>query len=717
MKAREIMGTVAALGIAATAQAQVTSPGPAEDTPDANRIVVTAQKREQLLQEVPVSVSVMGATALKNAKLDTGTEIARMVANLRVSVLGDESQPKFSLRGISTSEFNLNAISPTGAFFDEVYIGAQYLGGAQLFDIERVEVLRGPQGTLFGKNTTAGAVNFISKKPTFKKQAEVTLGVGSNNYREAKGAFELPLVDERLSARLAVSAAGSDGYIHNVNPNGHDLSSIDRKAARLTLGYKDQTGLSGSLRLWAVNNNADAVGATNTGLAAGGLNAYGKNPRVNPFNGRPLGDYEVATDRSGDIEVRGQGGYLTLNKRFDAGTITSITSFLNGRFLNLVDADGTMDPLLHIDFATSTHEMSQDLRFSSAFDGPFQFITGIYYQRDNVDIGTTYTIFGGPPVLPILGQRYQQARRSLAAYVDGTYEFDEVYSLYAGVRYTRDEGALRNFQVTPIIPVQPQLDYNDSKPTGRLGMNAKLSRDLMVYAHYARGYRSSAFNGGALTNAADLNVASPEYLNSYEGGVKSQMLDRKLTLNLSGFRYDFKNQQFLNVIGIGNQQLVNAGQSRVTGLEIEAALQPSSALRLNASLGLLDGTYRRLVLNGADVSGKRMIEAPRYTANVGLDYSHPVGGYKLNFHGDAGFVGEQFFLATNEPASRVGRSSDVSARLSLLSPSRKIEYAIYGKNLSDNRKPAGLVLDATSQTRFTTIAYPRRYGIDVTFRY
>jgi iron complex outermembrane recepter protein len=715
---KEVLGTLAALGIAISAQAQTTPPPPPPvDDADINKVVVTAQKREQLLQEVPVSVSVMNSKALNNAKIDTGTEIARLVANLRVSVLGDESQPKFSLRGISTSEFNLNAISPTGAFFDEVYVGAQYLGGAQIFDVERVEVLRGPQGTLFGKNTTAGAVNFLSKKPTFKNQGELSLGVGSNSYREAKGVVEVPLIENRLSARFAFTGAQSDGYIRNANPGGHDLSNIDRKAARLTLGYKDQDGLNGTLRLWAVNNNPDAIGATNTGLAANGLNAYGKNPRINPFTGQRLGDYEVATDRSGDIEVRGQGGYLTLNKRTDLGTITSITSFLNGRFLNLVDADGTMDPLLHIDFTTTSHEFSQDLRFSTDFDGPFQFIAGLYHQRDNVDIGTTYTIFGGPPVLPILGEGYRQERRSLAGYVDGTYEFGDIYTVYGGIRYTRDEGELRDFRVTPIIPVQATLAYKDSKPTGRLGMNAKLSRDLMIYGHYARGYRSSAFNGGALTNAADLNVARPEYLNSYEGGIKSQMLDRRLTLNVSAFRYDFKNQQFLNVIGIGNQQLVNAGQSRITGAEFETVLQASRELRLNASLGLLDGSYRSLVLNGINVSGNRMIEAPRYTANVGIDYSTPVQGYTLTFHGDASFIGEQYFLAANTPQSRVPATRDVSARLALLSPSKKIEYGIYGKNLSDNRNPTGIVLDPTSQTKFTTIPYPRRYGFDVTFRY
>ena len=715
---KEMLGTVAALGLAMSAQAQQAAPDATpQPVEDANTVVVTAQKREQRLQDVPVSVSVMNAQSLTNAKIDTGTEIARLVPNLRVSNLGDESQPKFSLRGISSSEFNLNAISPTGAFFDEVYVGAQYLGGAQIFDIERVEVLRGPQGTLFGKNTTAGAVNFISKRPRFKEEAEITVGAGNYGYKETKGVVEVPLIEDRLTARLAFTAAHSDGYIHNVNPNGHDLSNVDRKAARLTLGYKDGDGLTGTLRLFDVNNNPNAIGVVNTGLAANGLNANGKDPRINPFNGQRLGDNEVAFDRSGEIAVRGSGGYLTLNKSTDLGSITSITSFLNGRFQNLVDADGTMDPLLHIDFRTRTHEFSQDLRFTTAFDGPFQFIAGLYHQRDNVDIGTTYTIFGGPPVLPILNQQYLQERRSTAVYIDGTYDIDKVWSIYGGVRYTRDEGRLLDFRVTPVIPVQPELSYDDRKPTGRLGVDAKLNRSLMLYAHYARGYRSSAFNGGALTNAADLNVARPEYLNSYEGGVKSQLWDNKLTLNVSAFRYDFRNQQFLNVVGIGNQQLVNAGQSRITGMEVESFLQVNKELRLSASLGLLNGKYRSLVLNGVDLSGNRMIEAPRYTSNIGADYSMPINAYLLTLHGDASFNGDQYFLANNDPKSRVGATRDVSARIALLSPSKKVEVAVYGKNLSDNRNPTGIVLDATSQTKFTTVPYPRRYGVDVTFRY
>ena len=140
-------------------------------SPDDGTIIVTAQKREQRLQDVPVSVTALGSAQLEAAGIDSGTEIARQTPNLRVSVLGDESQPKFAIRGISTPEFNLNAISPTGVFYDEVYVGSSFLGGAQIFDIERVEVLRGPQGTLFGKNTTARSASVMANMVTPKSRA------------------------------------------------------------------------------------------------------------------------------------------------------------------------------------------------------------------------------------------------------------------------------------------------------------------------------------------------------------------------------------------------------------------------------------------------------------------------------------------------------------------------------------------------------------------
>ncbi|MDB5577825.1 MAG: TonB-dependent receptor [Bradyrhizobium sp.] len=714
---------VAALCIAPHAQAQSAPPAAAEpqatapaDSPD---IVVTAQKRAERLQDVPVSVTVLSGATLTSSRIDSGTEIARQTPNLRVSVLGDESQPKFALRGVSTPEFNLNAISPTGIFFDEVYVGASFLGGATTLDLERIEVLRGPQGTLFGKNTTAGAVNFISTAPTYRNEGMLSAGVGSYNYREFKGTGEAPLIDDKLTVRFAFNTAHSDGYIKNVNPAGNDLSNIDREAGRLTIGFKDDgSGFNGTLKLFLTQEDANAIGAINRGTGPGGTNAFGINPRVNPFTGAPLTKHQVATDRSGIIQVRGLGGYLTLNKDFGGVTLTSISSYIKGRFLNTVDGDGSIVNLLHIDFASRTRETSQDLRIATNGHGPFKLIAGLYYYHDDIDISTVYTLFGGPPIFPVLTQSYNQKRTSYAAYADATFDLGSFLTIYGGLRYTDDKGRLTNFQVDPIIPVQTDRTYHDRQPTGRAGVRVKLGRDAMIYGQYARGYRSSAINGGALTNPADLNVAMPEKLDSYEVGLKTQFLDRRVTFNASAFYYDFSNQQFINVVGIGSQQLVNAGKSRITGLEVETSVRPFRGLQFSAGLGLLDAKYRALVLNGVNLSGNRMIEAPKLTLNLAGDYSIPVGAKgAISFHVDSTHASSQYFSATNSSDFLIPGFWDVGARIAFREPSGRFEFSVYAKNLTDNQVDSGVQIDPSTMTRFATVPYPRRYGVDITARF
>ncbi|MCP5388187.1 MAG: TonB-dependent receptor [Novosphingobium sp.] len=712
-----LAGTVALSALAAgaaSASAQETQSG----AYSAADIVVTARKREERLQDVPIAVTVLSGETLSRARIDSGTEIARQTPNLRVSLLGDESQPKFSMRGIASSEFTLNSISSTGVFFDEVYVGAPHLGGAQMFDIERVEVLRGPQGTLFGKNTTAGAINFISRTPKFRPEAELTAGYGEQDYMELRGAAEVPLIEDRLTIRLAGNFAHSDGYVKNLNPAGRDLSNIDRTAGRLTLAYKDDNGFDATLRLFVIANDARAIGAINTGLGPGGTNAYGINPRINPFTGDPLTRHQVATDRSGEIEVRGKGGYLTLNKDLGPVTVTSISSWIKGRFLNTVDADGTIADLLHIDFASENKEISQDLRLTTNGSGPIKLIAGLYYYKDDVDIDTLYYLFSGAAQLR---QLYNQKRRSYAAYIDGTFDLSEMISVYAGIRYTDDKGKINDFQVVPIIPVNAAYSfprYHDKEPTGRVGVQFKLSQDVMIYGQYAHGYRSSAFNGGALTNPADLNAARPEKLEAYEIGLKSQFLDRRVTFNATAFQYDFSDQQFANVVGIGNIQLVNAGKSRVKGLEIETSVRPAPGLQFSAGLGLLDAKYRKLLLNGVDLSGNRMIEAPKYTLNLAADYSVPVGDKgELSLHVDALRSGAQFFQATNAPEFHVRGFWDLNGRIALREPSGRFEFAIYGKNLTGNTVETGVQTDPSTLTRFATVPYPRRFGAEVTARF
>ncbi|MBR9871439.1 MAG: TonB-dependent receptor [Gammaproteobacteria bacterium] len=679
-------------------------------------VVVTAQKRAQSLQDVPISETVLDSDALRNSKIGSGTEVARLAPNLQVSLLGNDMQPKYSMRGISTKEFNLNSISPTGVFFDEVYIGAAHIGGSQVFDIERVEVLRGPQGTLFGKNTTAGAINFITKKPQFEKGGYLSAGIGSYNFRELQGAVELPIVEDRLSARLAFSTSSSDGHIENKNPDGRDLSGTDRDSFRLTLGYQDEDGLDANLRLFRTESNPVAIGAINEGLGAGGVNAAGVNPRINPFTGEKLDRDEIATDRSGDIYVLGAGGYLTIEKDLGFATLTSITSHIEGEFLNFVDADGSIASLIHVDFDAEHKEISQDLRLSSNTDGAVTWIAGLYYFKDEVDIVTTFHLFD-EAVLQSLS--FKQTRKSYAAYLDGTYDINDSWTLYGGLRYSDDDGVLEDYQVLSnipalIVPLQTgNVGYTDAEPTGRLGIRKHFDNDSMAYAQFSYGYRSSAIAGGAI-NLEQLTVAEPETIKAYEIGYKSQWFDRRLTLNSSLFHYKFTDQQFLNVVGIQDQQLVNAGSSTITGLELELVAHVTENLKFTAGLGLIDSEYDELVLDGVDYSGNELIEAPKRTFNFASDYAMVLDNDsgEINFHLDANYVGRQFFHATNIAEFEGDPSWDVGARVSYQSPSDKYEVALYGKNLTDNDNPSGIEVLSGVGTTFETVPFPRRFGID-----
>ncbi len=696
-------------------------------------IVVTAQKREQRLQEVPISIAVISGEKLERMQVTSGTEVARQTANLRVSNLGNEDQPKFAMRGIATPEFNLNATSPTGVFYDEVYIATQWLGGPQIFDMERVEVLRGPQGTLFGKNTTGGAINFITRAPSFDTGGYLTVEGGTNHYFHATGAVEAPLVEDTLAARVAFNISRSDGWVENRSQmsGARDLSSINNYAIRGSVAFRSGD-FDATLRLITSHSSPTNIGVIAYGLGPGGTIANGVNPRVNPYTGAPFSVHEGAYDHVGEIIADGSGGYLTMNLGMgDHFTLTSITSYFDGNFKNTVDADGSISNFFFIDFFAKQHELSQDLRLSSDLDGPFNFIAGVYHTNDEVDIETNYRQNG----LALFDQTYNQSRKSYAAYFDATFDITDGAQAYGGIRWTSDHGRLRDYQVRtalppfilPGIPLQPTLKYDDTKPTGRIGLRYRFTPDVMVYAQYARGYRSSAFNGGALARPQDLNVANPEQLDAYEIGLKSQWFDRRLQLNASAFYYDFRNQQFLNAVNVGGvqaSQLINVGRARIQGLEIEAVAEPVDGLSLSAGLGLLDSEYKELVLPDPvnnmprDLAGNRLIEAPKATLNLVADYEAPIGDDDmLTFHVDAVRVSKQFFTAFNDPNATSDPFWETNARIAYENREHGYEVSLWVKNLNDNTEETGTVLNYGSLLRFTTIPYPRRWGISLNYEF
>lgn len=702
---------------AATAQEQTSTAGNGEAAM-LEEIVVTAQKREQNIQDVPIAITALQSDSLGALQMDSGAEIGRQIPNLNVSVLGNEDQPKFSLRGIAQSQFQLNASSSTGVFYDEVFVRASFLGGAQLYDMNRVEVLRGPQGTLFGKETVGGAVSFITQAPTFSNGGYVAAEYGDNNYLHVDAAANAVLVPDRLAVRFAGNFAKSDGFVENLFPGGRDKSSIDKKAFRGSLRFEDGDGFDATLRLFASRSSPDAVGAITYGFGPGGLNAFGADPRINPATGLRMSTHEGVYDRQGRIRVEGDGAYLTMNKDFGAATLTSITSYTDGYFLNEVDGDGTGAPLLHLDFIADVKEYSQDLRVTTNFDGAFNFITGLYYFHDDMDsIFRVYQFAGGFTA----DQTFYQARDSYAVYADGTYDVTPELSVYGGVRITKEQGKLDDFQSIVNIPglgiPSTDLEYSEREPSGRLGIRYRITPEVMAYLQYARGYRSSAFNGGAVAFPGDLNIAKPEFLDAWEMGLKSTLWDRRMMLNLSAFHYSFTDQQFINSISLTETQLVNAGRSELNGLEVELSAQVTAQLRVNAGLGLLDATYKELTLSGLDLSGNQMIEAPKLSMNLSADYAIPVGTGEVLLHGDATYKSKQYYSAFNEdkfPESLAVADAftEANARISYRWDNNRYEFGVWGKNLTDNDVATGAGTDQQTLTYFTTVPYPRRYGMD-----
>ena len=483
--------------------------------------------------------------------------------------------------------------------------------------------------------------------------------------------------------------------------------------------YRDDDGFEATLRYSYTRSSPEAVGTNVTGYLAGNTNAFGFDPRIDPTTGLTLGSREGYYDRDGRIRVRGDGVSLTMKKDLGAVALTSISSYLKGYFLNEVDGDGSAANLLALDFEAKTKEYSQDTRITTQFDGPFNFIAGIYYFGDTLDNLFHVSQFAGA----FDGrQTYRQKRTSYAGYIDGTYELTPEFSAYAGFRMTHDKTTMRNFQSIVNIPglgiPLTNLDYSETQPSGRAGLRYKFSRDVMAYAQYARGYRSGGFNGGALVFPGDLNTAKPEFLDAYEAGLKTKLFDRRLTLNLSAFHYIFKDQQFINSVSVINQQLVNAGSSRINGLEAEITAALTPRLRLSAGLGLLDAKYTKLTLTGVDLSGNRLIEAPKFTMNLAADYTVPLSpSMELTLHGDMVHKSKQYFTAYNDKVFPFSLGvtpgfEEYNARVGLSFEGGKYNLGLWGKNLSDNDTLAGIGIETNTNLRFGTVPYPRRYGVD-----
>ena len=472
-------------------------------------VMVTAQKRTESMQDVPISVSALSSGDLEGLKLRGTEEIVSQVPNLQASGVAGDGMPIFSLRGVSMNDFSFNQNSPVAVYMDEVYKGNPSLLGVQMYDLERVEVLRGPQGTLYGKNSTGGAINFIAQKPNFDGyEGYLTLGAGNFSRKKLEGAFNAPVTDS-LALRLAVTTLEADGWQENKTAGVDDGSAIDEYGARISVMWEASDELELILR--AATGKAEAVNygivAANVGPAGIGAGIYGLYASLgatNPETGEVYVDgtrdgldfTEFESEQDEERLVESDSISLTVNWDFSQDlTLTSITAYDEGKAFVPEDSDGSANTLLNAIYNVDVDQFAQDLRVTSDFVDRFNFIAGIYYSKEEVSNQTSldYTqdldinidgaldyidcqdpllaafgmegisqagqevdiALGGTGDGAVLGtlagfgcktsNSFDQERTSTAVYADGSYNLSDNWTLRLGLRYTNDESKLTDY--------------------------------------------------------------------------------------------------------------------------------------------------------------------------------------------------------------------------------------------------------------------------------
>lgn len=638
------------------AVAQTDSSGTLEE------ITVTAQWRAQGLGDVPLSISAVTGETIEKFALYRFDDLQAIVPNLHINE--GVANPTITIRGLGSGAANFGFEQSVGMFIDGVYIGRSRLLVSPLFDVERVEVVRGPQGALFGKNTIAGAVSVTTTKPTDEFEAYVKAGY-EFEYEGSllEGAVSGPFSDA-VSGRLAARVATSGGYMEN-GVSGADEPERDSLVVRGSLAFSISETLSGDLKIEASEVNVS--GSLYQGHVAGPLGAL---PDPNEFVLDDLRYPSGTADEFEDTETSG----VTLTFDWDVGefTISSITAYADVSFSKLVDLAATVPTYTTNAISEDFDQFSQEFRVLSPTGSSFEYSFGLMYIENELATHQLFTlqprILGVPGVAPFNGwtdRNFEQESDSWSAYVSGTWNVSDAFSITAGIRYSEESKSGHAFHTAaPQDPASPPpevpgnwLPYdvtderNEDKAMPSLSFQYHITDETMAYATLTQGHKGGGFVSNESTLGWQIANAAPgenpfqyedETADSIELGVKTRFLDGRGTLNFAFFQTDFENLQVSTFNGAGFDT-DNAAEVTSKGFEFDLTMLLGDNVTLGIVGGYLDSTYTdypdALSCTPADtdpdcqpggdgmidLTGETLIKSPAWDGSLFLDWSLPIG--------------------------------------------------------------------------------------------
>ena len=730
-------------------------------------IVVTARRREEPLQDTPIAVTALSAAALERQQILATTDLDKVAPNLQFhsygTLTGNNSAAQVFIRGIGQTDATPAVDPGVGIYIDEVYMGRAVGGAMEFRDIANVQILRGPQGTLFGRNTIGGAVLLTTNSPGENAGSSVRLGVGEDNLHELFGALDLP-INEQWAARLSLGGRERDGYVTRVS-DGADLGDEKMYTTQAALRWKPSDALAFTLRadftkedengspfvFRAMNEGATFVGAAS--IAAGCPNIL--DPFPPPLLVGPLADARCGNDAQALGSFRNGGTYpasselenrgVSLVARWDVNETLAFKSITADRSLDWTgtrDADNTPLLILHTNYQSESEQFSQELQAlidSERLDG----VIGLYYfDEDSFD---RLIVPLGNPGTSYDTQRVSMDAEARAAFTEWTFKLTDALSATAGVRYTKETKGLQAtmFNVSPASAPEPppptglcpfagppptqvgclflpttRFEREFSSTTASASVQYRFNQRLMTYLSWSQGFKSGGFN-------QRYNAAPPgnspisfhdETAESWELGFKTDPTDG-LRVNVAVFSTEYDDIQMTYRLGVV-PLLFNAGVASIDGGELEIAFAPTEELQLDASVGYLDAKFDSITApppfgpvtpTATATLASRLPFTPEWQAHFGVSYRFRLGSaWSLTPRVDVSYTDEQFFDAGNSVEIAQDEAITLlNASLALQTEDAKWRFVLSGNNLTDELYPVAGTSSLTTASGYAEIIYAR----------
>ncbi|WP_176489096.1 TonB-dependent receptor [Rhizorhabdus dicambivorans] len=741
----------------------------AQRSASVDEIIVTATKRAESINKVPMSITAVAGDDLIRSGVTSAADLGKVTPGF-VAIDSSYNTPVYFIRGVGFYESSILAKSTVGVYVDEVPLPYPVMTSGSVFDLERVEVLKGPQGTLFGSNATAGAINYIAARPTRDFKAGVNLGYG--NFQSATlGGFISGPLGPTLSARLSFNHENRGDWQRSLTRPGDTLGAKSFTQGRLQLLWEPDDRLRAHLTLSGFLDRSDSqAGQYSAPFAQTATTVL--DPRLLTY---PVGNDNRDADWNAifPLKRRNEMGQAALRVDYDlsdAISLTSITAYTDYRQDQGVDSDGTSLRVSNALVTGHVKSFNQELRLAGDIGGQGRWLLGGNYERslayENVYFTGSDTTSGraflrlGLPEVDFISFYGDTKFVSKAVFGNVDYDIGDLITLHAGARYTDTSntfnGCLRSegnnafgrglslsFSLNPAttgvgrcatvlgLPTEPRFgtafrSLPEDNVSWRVGIDLKPAAGQLIYANVSRGYKSGTYTNLSATTDGQYTPAKQEELTAYELGFKSSLLDRRIQLNGALFYYDYADKQLRGRVAVPVfnflEALINIPKSRVKGAELQAVINPTEGLRLSLGGVYVDSKITRSYMNFTqfgqliDFKGSRFPYTPKWQLNGDVGYEHSLTARVDGFiGGTVTYRSSSYGDFRPDPRVRLKGYALVDLRLGIASPDKSWQFTLYGRNVTNENYWVTVTRRNDAIVKFTGM--PATYGAELSLRF